>query len=169
MTSGFAPGEMLRLVSEQNPWLRVPLADYEGHMRAPGVAQLDALGELFACALRTYVPRSVAVLGVAGGNGLDAVDLRTRRRKRCVENAVRLLRLDGHLSVVLQLPSAVSSDVSPSRFESFQHLRDDFSLVDRSVLTEILSAKDLQLVAESTRLTGGGKTLWLGVFQRRSA
>lgn len=80
---------------------------------------------------------------------------------------MRLLRLDGHLSVVLQLPSAVSSDVSPSRFESIQHLRDDFSLVDPSVLIGVLSAKDLRLVAESTRLTGGGKSLWLGISSDR--
>ena len=57
-----------------NPWLDIPLDDYEGHMRAPGVAQLAVLSELFAYALATCAPQSIAVLGIAGGNGLDAVN-----------------------------------------------------------------------------------------------
>jgi hypothetical protein len=57
-----------------NPWLRIPLADYEGHMRSAEVRQLDALSDLFAEALEFCRPSSVAVLGVAGGNGLDRVD-----------------------------------------------------------------------------------------------
>ena len=210
---------MLRFVSDENPWLRVPLADYEGHMRAPGVEQFDALAELFAQALRTCEPRSVAILGVAGGNGLDAIDravvgrivgidinpayLAEAARRyahlplelhradvaaddlsgiepvdlvhaalifehagtgHCLENTLRLLRPESHLCVVLQLPSVSTADVSPSPFETIQHLRDDFSLVDRNALVETLFARGFGLVAESNRPTGGGKTLWLGIF-----
>lgn len=57
-----------------NPWLNVPLADYEGHMNSAGVEQLAALSELFAEALAYCGPESVAVIGVAGGNGLDRID-----------------------------------------------------------------------------------------------
>jgi hypothetical protein len=57
-----------------NPWLNIPLADYEGHMKSAEVQQLDILSELFAEALACCRPSSVAVLGVAGGNGLDHVD-----------------------------------------------------------------------------------------------
>lgn len=57
-----------------NPWLSIPLADYEGHMNSPEVLQLDALSELFAEALACCRPDSVAVLGIAGGNGLQHVD-----------------------------------------------------------------------------------------------
>jgi len=60
--------------SRPNVWLDVPLDDYEGHMRAAGVGQLDVLRDLFAEALATCRPASVAILGIAGGNGLDAVD-----------------------------------------------------------------------------------------------
>ncbi len=52
-----------------NPWLTIPLADYEGHMEA--VQQLSALSALFARALEICRPDSVAVLGIAGGNGLE--------------------------------------------------------------------------------------------------
>ncbi|MCU0226012.1 MAG: class I SAM-dependent methyltransferase [Bryobacterales bacterium] len=63
-----------------NPWIQVPLADYEGHMSADGVEQLAPLRELFAAALAHTQPESVAVLGVAGGNGLDVISRERTRR-----------------------------------------------------------------------------------------
>ncbi|MGP8246148.1 MAG: class I SAM-dependent methyltransferase [Bryobacteraceae bacterium] len=57
-----------------NPWLSIPLSDYEGHMESAGIQQASALSELFGEALVCCRPRSIAVLGVAGGNGIDRVD-----------------------------------------------------------------------------------------------
>lgn len=57
-----------------NPWLTVPLSDYEGHMRSSNVEQLDVLSELFARVLSVTRPASVAILGIAGGNGLEHID-----------------------------------------------------------------------------------------------
>jgi SAM-dependent methyltransferase len=57
-----------------NPWLALPLEDYEGHMGSETVNQLAPLADLFGEALARLRPRSVAVLGVAGGNGLQHVD-----------------------------------------------------------------------------------------------
>jgi SAM-dependent methyltransferase len=62
-----------------NPWLSVPLSDYEGHMSSPAVRQLAALSALFGRALEYCRPASVAVLGVAGGNGLERIDCRVTR------------------------------------------------------------------------------------------
>jgi SAM-dependent methyltransferase len=56
-----------------NPWLSIPLSDYEGHMAAPDVEQLPALSLLFARVLQQRKPRSLAVLGIAGGNGLEHI------------------------------------------------------------------------------------------------
>jgi GNAT superfamily N-acetyltransferase len=63
-----------------NPWLDIPIEDYEGHMRAPSVAQLGVLAALFAEVLERCQPASVAVLGIAGGNGLQALDPGVTRR-----------------------------------------------------------------------------------------
>lgn len=63
-----------------SPWLEVPLADYEGHMAHVGQAAL--LDRLFAEALAALGPRSVAVLGAAGGNGFER--LRESPLDRCV-------------------------------------------------------------------------------------
>jgi hypothetical protein len=57
-----------------NPWFEVPLADYEAHMGSPAVGQLRALSDLFAEALRMSNPESVAILGIAGGNGLKRLE-----------------------------------------------------------------------------------------------
>jgi SAM-dependent methyltransferase len=63
-----------------NPWLSIPLEDYEGHMDSAGVRQLTVLAELFKCALDHCLPESVAVLGVAGGNGLEQIDYAVTKR-----------------------------------------------------------------------------------------
>lgn len=62
------------------PWLLVPLAEYECHMNATDVEQLAPLAELFALALAQAQPRSVAILGIAGGNGLAEIDPATTGR-----------------------------------------------------------------------------------------
>ena len=63
-----------------NPWLSIPLEDYEGHMGSAGVQQLTALAELFKRALDLCLPESVAVLGIAGGNGLEQIDYAVTKR-----------------------------------------------------------------------------------------
>jgi SAM-dependent methyltransferase len=55
----------------RNPWLDIPLADYERHMALPQVAQAQLLSDVLAEAVGRYLPRSVAVLGCAGGNGFE--------------------------------------------------------------------------------------------------
>lgn len=57
-----------------NPWLTVPLSDYEQHMSSAEVRQLGVLSDLFAEAIGRCRPLSLAVLGIAGGNGLDRID-----------------------------------------------------------------------------------------------
>jgi len=57
-----------------NPWLTVPLSDYERHMSSARVGQLRVLSDLFGEAVRRCRPESLAILGIAGGNGLDHID-----------------------------------------------------------------------------------------------
>jgi threonine dehydrogenase-like Zn-dependent dehydrogenase len=63
-----------------DPWLSIPLADYEGHMGADNVQQLSALSGLFKRALDVSLPDSVAILGIAGGNGLEHANPATIKR-----------------------------------------------------------------------------------------
>jgi hypothetical protein len=63
-----------------NPWLAIALEDYEGHMGSDNVRQLAALSDLFKRALDLCTPESVAVVGIAGGNGLERVDPAVTKR-----------------------------------------------------------------------------------------
>jgi Methyltransferase domain len=66
--------------SMPNPWLELPLEDYEGHMNSPEVQQLGVLSELFREGLALRAPASVAILGIAGGNGLQHIDPQITKR-----------------------------------------------------------------------------------------
>jgi hypothetical protein len=65
---------------DSSAWLSVPLEDYEGHMTADEVGQLPVLAELFQYVVRRWCPESVALLGIAGGNGLEAIDPAVAKR-----------------------------------------------------------------------------------------
>jgi hypothetical protein len=79
-----------------NPWLDIPLADYEAHMALPQVAQASLLADIFGTLLREQIPASVAVLGCAGGNGFERIDPAATERVVGVDinpSYVRELRL----------------------------------------------------------------------------
>ncbi len=71
--------------ASRNPWLEIPLADYERHMSAPAVAQAEMLADVLRGLAERYRPRSLAVLGTAGGNGLDGIDPRVTERVVAVD------------------------------------------------------------------------------------
>ena len=56
-----------------NPWLNVPLADYEGHMTLPGIEQASLLADIFGGFIAEFSPSSVAVIGCTGGNGFEKI------------------------------------------------------------------------------------------------
>jgi len=58
----------------RNPWLDIPLSDYEGHMALPQVDQARMLAEQLATVLELHRPCSVALIGCAGGNGFERID-----------------------------------------------------------------------------------------------
>lgn len=58
-----------------NPWKYIELSDYENHMKSDSVMQLQTLNEMMKKQLNTYSVDSVMILGIAGGNGLEHVDI----------------------------------------------------------------------------------------------
>ena len=54
-----------------NPWLDIPLSDYEGHMSLPHIGQAHMIATQLATLIRAHAPKSVAVVGCAGGNGFE--------------------------------------------------------------------------------------------------
>lgn len=68
-----------------NPWLNIPLNDYESHMSSPGIGQAQMIADQLDRALERWAPASSAVIGCAGGNGLDKFAGRTVERVVAVD------------------------------------------------------------------------------------
>ncbi len=59
-----------------NPWEEISLSDYENHMSLSSVNQLQAMNKMMKFQFEAYPVTSAIVFGVAGGNGLEHVNLR---------------------------------------------------------------------------------------------
>ncbi len=57
----------------KNPWEEISLTDYENHMKLDSVMQLQAMNEMMKGQFDTYPISSVAIFGIAGGNGLEHI------------------------------------------------------------------------------------------------
>lgn len=68
-----------------NPWCEVDLRDYEGHMALPCVGQAAMLARELRHAVERTRPKSVALVGCAGGNGLDGIAGLGLERVVCVD------------------------------------------------------------------------------------
>ncbi len=76
----------------KNPWEEIELSDYENHMKSDSVMQLQALNVMMKRQLNRYPVKTVMVLGVAGGNGLEHID--TQKMQKVF---VRILHGSMHL------------------------------------------------------------------------
>lgn len=56
-----------------NPWKEVNLDIYEKHMSMESVQQLQILNEMMKEQFFTYTVKTIMILGVAGGNGLEHI------------------------------------------------------------------------------------------------
>jgi SAM-dependent methyltransferase len=59
---------------ESNPWLHIPLEDYEQHMSHHLVGQSTLLNALTKKYLDEIKPATAVFLGIAGGNGLEYIN-----------------------------------------------------------------------------------------------
>lgn len=58
----------------KNPWEQIDLSDYENHMKSGSVLHLQAMNTMMTDQLYRYLSRTIMILGVAGGNGLEHID-----------------------------------------------------------------------------------------------
>ena len=57
-----------------NPWLSIPVADYENHMNSPAVRQRQFLNEIFRNTVEEFQPSSAVIPGCTTGNGFEHID-----------------------------------------------------------------------------------------------
>ena len=136
-----------------NPWLSIPLEDYEGHMASAGVGQLTVLAELFHWVLDRYRPESVAVLGVAGGNGLEQIDRTVTKRIVGVDISRRYLdEVQRRFGTLAGLELHCCDFAEPSRHLAPVALV-HAALIFEHVWTDIALENALSLVATGGRLS----------------
>ena len=58
----------------KNPWEEINLSDYENHMKLDTVMQLQAMNKMMKRQFYQYPVKTIMVLGIAGGNGLEYID-----------------------------------------------------------------------------------------------
>lgn len=58
-----------------NPWEEISLSDYEEHMKLDSVMQLQTMNKMMKGQFHAYPVNSVMILGIAGGNGLEHIDV----------------------------------------------------------------------------------------------
>lgn len=63
-----------REVELGNPWEQIKLTDYEQHMQSDAVRQLQVLNAMMKEQLAQYPVKSIMIMGIAGGNGLEHID-----------------------------------------------------------------------------------------------
>lgn len=134
-----------------NPWLRVPVGDYVGHMSSPEVAQYEVLNRLLRDALWSTQARSVLVLGCTTGNGFEHVDPAVTSRVVGVDinpaYLERLVEQFPHPSFVLEV---VCADLAAYAFEP-----EAFDLVHAALVFEYVEWSQLLPSVVSTIQPGG--------------
>lgn len=92
----------------KNPWKKIKLSDYESHMKLASVMQLQSLNIMMKNQFNLYPIKTVMVLGVAGGNGLEHIDTKKVQKvygidinhKYLEECTERYKNLDGILECI---------------------------------------------------------------------
>lgn len=64
----------------QNVWATIPLEDYEKHMAHGTVGQMQLLNHLTKKYYQLLLPKTVLLVGVSGGNGLEHIDNKLTRK-----------------------------------------------------------------------------------------
>ena len=172
-------------MSPTSPWLEIPLDDYERHMSLDTVRQAPMLADRFELLVERQRPASLALVGCAGGNGLDrigpgrvtrvvAVDINpryveaaARRYADRFERFERCCRAGGTLATVLQLPSEAL--VSPSPYRSLDRLSSAMRLIAPAQLSA--AAADVGFGAGATEIieSASGKSFCLQTFELSAA
>jgi hypothetical protein len=137
----------------RNPWFDIPLADYEAHMASADVAQAPMIAGVLGELLHARWPRSLAVIGCAGGNGLERIDRKRTTRVVGVDiNAEYLAETQRRFQDAFDALELVRADVASDADElAFAPV----DLIFAALLFEYVEAR-VVLPRLAARLNAGG-------------
>lgn len=75
----------------RNPWQLIDLNKYEKHMSSESVCQLQTLNEITKEQLQDNEQTYVGILGIAGGNGLENIDMDRTKKVYAVDININYL------------------------------------------------------------------------------
>ena len=134
-----------------NPWLKIPAADYEGHMSSPSVAQQSFLAQTFKESLESHDSSTIALLGCATGNGLEHVDRDVTRRVTAIDiNPEYLAKLRQCYGVSVPGLEIVETDLETCVIEN-----QTFSLIFAGLIFEYLDPRKLLCKINGWLRSGG--------------
>ena len=66
--------------NKKNPWEEISLETYEKHMSLDSVKQLQLMNRIMKSQFEDYPVDTVIILGIAGGNGLEHIDIKKYKK-----------------------------------------------------------------------------------------
>jgi trans-aconitate methyltransferase len=122
-----------------NPWLKIPASDYEGHMSLPNVAQLSFLGEIFKQSLAKFDCSSIAYLGCATGNGLEYISNKKTHKLTVIDINPEYLEIlrNRYQNIIPSL------EIIEANLNDFQRHGQQYSLIFAGLLFEYLAPNPL--------------------------
>ena len=66
--------------NKKNPWEEISLETYEKHMSLDSVKQLQLMNRIMQSQFEDYPVDTVMILGIAGGNGLEHIDIKKYKK-----------------------------------------------------------------------------------------
>ena len=66
--------------NKKNPWEEISLETYEKHMSLDSVKQLQLMNRMMKSQFEDYPVDTVMILGIAGGNGLEHIDIKKYKK-----------------------------------------------------------------------------------------
>lgn len=135
----------------KNPWLGIPLEDYESHMALPQVGQSQLLSRLLGEAIDRHSPSSIALLGCAGGNGLERIPSTVERVVGIDINQHFLDQAADRYKAQIRHLELIAGDLAVDRFRF-----DPVDLVFAGLIFEYVQASQL-LGQVASMLKQGGR------------
>ena len=134
-----------------NPWLNIPASDYEGHMRAPNVAQTSLLAEIFKESLSNYNCNSIALLGCTTGNGLEYIDNSITKNLTVIDINPEYLKI-----LVKRYGKQIPNlNVVEANLEEYENGNQIYSLIFAGLIFEYLNPRILLTKITKWLKTGG--------------
>jgi ubiquinone/menaquinone biosynthesis C-methylase UbiE len=140
-----------KMKQSENPWLKIPIVDYVGHMSDSHVLQYQMLNTIFKHAYHIKQPNNLLIIGVSDGNGLEHIPKQMTTKTIALDINPEYIKIARRrFQKVLPQCDFVCEDV-----ENYKFPLDHFDMVHAALIFEYVEYPEIiTKIAQS--LTVGG-------------